>query len=101
MMSLDQVGVLLIILLSISVGFLGLRWGLKQAARQRGLDERFQMISSKSQAAAWKITLAVIYILFTILVCGAKMSAAPVLGIVLFVHLIGWAFSTVYYNIKL
>ena len=100
-MSLDQVGVLLIILLSIFGGLLGLWWGRKQATRQRGLDERFHIISSKSQASAWKITLVAIYILFIMVVCGVKLSAAPVLGIVMFVHMAGWAFSSVYYNIKL
>jgi len=100
-MSLDQVGVLLIILLCVIGGLLGLWWGRKQAARQRGLDERYHIISSKSQAAAWKITLVTIYLLFIMMVCGAKLSVAPVLGIVLLVHMAGWAFSTVYYNIKL
>ncbi|WP_018755732.1 hypothetical protein [Paenibacillus terrigena] len=100
-MSLDQVGVLLMILLGIFGGLLGLWWGRKQAARQRGLDERFHIISSKSQATAWKITLVAIYILFIMMVCGVKLSAAPVLGIVLLVHMAGWAFSSVYYNIKL
>jgi len=100
-MSLDQVGVLLVILLGVFVGLLFLWWGRKQAARQRGLDERFHIISSKSQAASWKITLVAIYILFIMLVCGVKLSAAPVLGILLFVHMAGWAFSNVYYSIKL
>ncbi|GIP26273.1 hypothetical protein J23TS9_14030 [Paenibacillus sp. J23TS9] len=100
-MSLNQVGVLLMILLGIFGGLLGLWWGRKQAARQRGLDERFHVISSKSQASAWKITLVAIYILFIMIVCGVKLSAAPVLGIVLLVHMAGWAFSSVYYNIKL
>ncbi|MEC0239901.1 hypothetical protein P4H66_08565 [Paenibacillus dokdonensis] len=100
-MSLDQVGVLLMILLGIFGGLLGLWWGRKQAARQRGLDERFHIISSKSQASAWKITLVAIYILFILMVCGVKLSAAPALGIVLLVHMAGWASSSVYYNIKL
>jgi len=97
--SLDQVGVLLMILLGIFGGLLGLWWGRKQAARQRGLDERFHIISSKSQAAAWKITLVAIYILFIMMVGGVKLAAAAVLGIVLLVHMAGWAFSSVYYNI--
>lgn len=100
-MSLDQAGILLVILLGVFGGLIGLWWGRKQAARQRGLDERFHIISSKSQANSWKITLVAIYILFILLVCGVKLSAAPVLGIVLFVHMAGWAFSSVYYSIKL
>lgn len=100
-MSLDQVGVLLVILLGVFGGLLCLWWGRKQATRQRGLDERFHIISSKSQAASWKITLLAIYILFIMLVCGVKLSAVPVLGIVLFVHMAGWALSSVYYSIKL
>jgi len=100
-MNWDQLGVLLLILLAIIVGLLGIWWGRKQAARKRGLDERYDIISSKSQAVAWKFTLVAIYILFIIIACGVKLSAAPVLGIVLFIHLASWAFSNIYYNIKL
>lgn len=98
----DQLGVLLMILLGILGGSLGMWLGRRQARLQRGLDERYDIISSKSQAAAWKVTLAVIYILlFILIVCGVKLSAAPVLGIVLFFHMAGWAFSNVYYHVKL
>lgn len=100
-MSLDQIGVLLITLVGVFGGMLGLWWDRKQAARKRGLDERFLIISSRSKAAAWKITLVAIYILFIMIVCGVKLSAAPVLGIVLFIHMGGWALSSMYYNIKL
>ena len=100
-MNWDQIGVLLIILLGVFGGLLGVWWGRKQAARQRGLDERFHIISSKSQAAAWKFTLAAIYIMFILLACGVKLSTAPVLGILLLIHMAGWAFSSVYYHVKL
>jgi len=100
-MNWDQVGVLLLILLGVAGGLIGIWWGRKQATRKRGLDERYQIISNKSQAVAWKLTLIVIYILFILIACGVKMSAAPVLGIVLVIHLAGWAFSNIYYNVKL
>ncbi|TCZ80803.1 hypothetical protein E0485_00470 [Paenibacillus albiflavus] len=100
-MNWDQVGVLLLILLAVIGGLLGIWWGRKQSARRRGLDERYHIISNKSQAVAWKITLAAIYILFILIASGVKLSAAPALGIVLFIHLAGWAFSNIYYNVKL
>ncbi|OPA75378.1 hypothetical protein BVG16_21635 [Paenibacillus selenitireducens] len=100
-MSWDQVFVLLGILLGLSGGAFGLWWGRKQAARNRGLDERYQVISSKSQATAWKITLGAIYFLFILLICGVQLSVAPTLGILLLIHMAGWAFSSVYFNVKL
>jgi hypothetical protein len=82
-------------------GLFGLWWGRRKAARKRGLDERYDTISTKSLATAWKITLASIYILFILVGLGIKLSAAPILGILLIVHMAGWAFSNIYFNLKL
>jgi hypothetical protein len=100
-MSSDQALCLLGLLLGASGGAFGLWWGRKQAARNRGLDERYEAITTKSLATAWKITLVSIYILFILLICGLRLSAVPVLGILLLIHMAGWAFSTIYYNLKL
>ncbi|MED4008921.1 hypothetical protein P4629_26445 [Priestia aryabhattai] len=100
-MSLDQLLGFLGLILGASGGLFGLWWGRKQAARKRGLDERYDAITTKSLAAAWKITLISIYILFILLGLGLNLSAAPVLGILLLVHMVGWTFSTIYFNLKL
>ncbi len=100
-MSLEQIIGFLGILLGASGGLFGLWWGRKKAARNRGLDERYDTITTKSFALSWKITLVSIYILFILLCFGIKLSTAPVLGILLLVHMAGWTFSTIYFNLKL
>lgn len=89
------------LLLGVFGGLFGLRWGRKIASRSRGLDERYESITIKSLANGWKITLITIYILFILMVFGIQLSVAPVLGILLLIHMSGWAFSIVYYNLKL
>lgn len=81
-------------------GLFGLWWGRRKAARQRGLDERYESITVKSLASGWKITLLSIYLLFILLLFGVQLSVAPVLGIILLIHMAGWAFSVLYYNFK-
>lgn len=100
-MSMDQILSLVGLVLGASGGAFGLWWGRKQAARNRGLDERYETISKKSLATAWKITLGSIYLFFILLIFGVGLSTAAVLGVLLLIHMKGWAFSTVYYNLKL
>ncbi|WP_066306974.1 hypothetical protein [Bacillus sp. FJAT-29814] len=100
-MGLDQMFGLLGLLLGGLGGAFGWWWGRRQAARKRGLDERYNIISTKSLAASWKITLVAIYILFILLNFGMKLTAAPVLGILLLIHMAGWTFSIIYYNLKI
>ncbi|MCM3767653.1 hypothetical protein [Neobacillus niacini] len=100
-MSLDQMLGLFGLLVGALGGAFGLWWGRKQAARKRGLDERYEKISVKSLAASWKITLVAIYILFILFIFGVKLTVAPVLGILIFIHLAGWTFSIIYYNLKI
>lgn len=82
-------------------GALGLWFGRKQAARHRGLDERYYAISYKSQATAWKITLGSIYLLFILLLFGVSLSIEAVLAMLLIIHMADWALSTFYYNFKI
>lgn len=81
-------------------GLFGLWWGRKKAAKNRGLDERYESITTKSFASAWKISLAAMYILFALVIFGFQLAAAQLLGILLLIHMIGWAGSTFYYSFK-
>ncbi|WP_274361911.1 hypothetical protein [Paenibacillus thermotolerans] len=100
-MVLDQILGLFGIIFGAAGGAFGWWWGRRQAARKRGLDERFETISVKSLETAWKITLAAIYIIFILLVFGVQLPAVPAIGILMLVHMAGWAFSTIYYHLKL
>lgn len=99
-MSLEQMLGILGLLLGVSGALFGIWWGRRLSIRQRGIDERYKNISIRSLANGWKITLVSIYILFLLMLFGIKLSVAPVLGIILLIHMAGWAFSTVYYNLK-
>ncbi|MEK5331477.1 MULTISPECIES: hypothetical protein [unclassified Lysinibacillus] len=99
-MSLEQMLGFLGIVLGISGGLFGLWWGRRMAARKNGLDERYEKITVSSLANGWKITVISIYALFLLLIAGVQLSTAQALGILLLIHMAGWAFSTVYYNLK-
>lgn len=99
-MSLEQMLGFLGIVLGISGGLFGLWWGRKMAARKNGLDERYEKITVSSLANGWKITVISIYVLFLLLIAGVQFSTAQALGILLLIHMAGWAFSTLYYNLK-
>lgn len=88
------------LMLGASGGLFGLWWGRKKAAENRGLDERYASITTKSFSSAWKITLLSMYILFALLLFGVPLTAVPLLGMLMLIHLAGWAFSTFYYNFK-
>ncbi len=81
-------------------GLFGRWWGRRMAARKNGLDERYETIRIKSLASGWKITVISIYLLFLLLLVGFQLSTAQVLGILLLIHMGGWAFSTLYYHLK-
>lgn len=100
-MGLDQILGLCGLFLGALGGGFGWWYGRRQAARNRGLDERYEIISGKSLANAWKITLVSFYLLFILVIFKVHISAAAVLGILLIVHMAGWAISTIYYNVKL
>lgn len=89
------------ITLGIIGGLAGLWGGRRAAAKQRGLDERFDHIRTKARATSWFFTLFGIYIFFFLLFFGVKLSVAPVLGILLFLHLGSWAISVFYYEAQL
>lgn len=99
-MNFDQITGFIGLVIGISGGLFGLWYGRKMASRKRGLDERYETISIKSLANGWKISLIFIYLFFFLLLFGVQISAAATLGILLLIHMAGWAFSIVYYNLK-
>lgn len=88
------------ILLGITGGLFGLVYGRKKVAQSRGLDERYEEIAKKALANGWKVTLVAIYVFWFLLVFGVQISVAQVLGLLLLVHMIGWAGFRFYYQIK-
>jgi len=96
----EQLVGLLGILGGAAFGGIGAWLGHKKAAKNRAIDERFQAISVKSQSASWKMTLGALYAIFILYVVGVPFSVPAALGILLFVHMAGWAFSLFFYNQK-
>jgi len=88
------------ILLGIVGGLFGWLYGRKKAAQNRGLDERNEAITKSALANGWKVTLIAIYIFWFLLVFDVQLSVAEVLGILLLVHMIGWAGFRLYYQFK-
>lgn len=72
-------------------GILGWWFGRKKAKKNRGLDEVHDHIWQKAKSYSWYMTLAAIYIFFSLIVFGIKLSTAMVLAVLLFVHLGSWA----------
>ena len=72
------------------MGLAGWWFGRKKARENRGLDEVYQHIWQKTRSFSWYITLAAIYLLFSLVLAGVEMSPAMILGILLLVHLGSW-----------
>lgn len=99
-MNIEQISGLLGILVGASFGGLGIWWGLKKAAKNRGIDERQKVIFSKSHSASWFITLGSIYCLYIIYLLGVEFSVPAALGILIFIQLGGWTLSSYIYHKK-
>lgn len=93
-------GAFLGITLGIICGLTGFWWGRRAAAKQRGLDERFDLIRLEhGHPVGFPHLLGRAF--FLLLLFGVKLSAAAVLGILLFIHLGSWAIFVLYYQAKL
>ncbi|WP_107841749.1 hypothetical protein [Metasolibacillus meyeri] len=69
--------------------------------KQRGLDELYEHIWQKSRSISWFITLASIYILFSLVIFGVEIGAAMVLAIILTVHLASWGITGMILSINM
>ncbi|GAA0375476.1 hypothetical protein [Bacillus horti] len=99
-MNIEQISGFLGILVGASFGGLGVWWGLKKAAKNRGIDERFKVIFAKSHSTSWFITLGSIYCLFILYLLGVEFSVPFVLGILIFIQLGGYTLSYYFYHKK-
>ena len=71
-------------------GILGWWFGRQKAKKNRGLDELYDHIWQKAKSYSWYMTLAAIYIFFSLMVFGIELNIAMVLGILLLVHIGSW-----------
>ncbi|WP_052350283.1 hypothetical protein [Paenibacillus gorillae] len=97
-MNMDQIVGLAGILAGAFCGVIGVWWGIKKAAKNRGIDERLKAIVAKSHSSSWIITLASIYSIFILYALGVKLSVPAALGTLLFLQLGGWSLSFFFYN---
>jgi len=58
-------------------GILGWWFGRWMAKKQRGLDELHEHIWQKARSISWFFTLATIYVLFSLVIFGIELKAAP------------------------
>ncbi len=71
-------------------GILGWWFGRQKAKKNRGLDELYDHIWQKAKSYSWYMTLAAIYIFFSLMVFGIELNIAMVLGVLLLVHIGSW-----------
>ncbi|MRX54509.1 hypothetical protein GJU41_11045 [Bacillus idriensis] len=83
-----------------AAGLIGWLLGLYFAKKKRGVDEVFHFIDQKSRSVAWILTMAAIYIFFTLLLFGVDLSPAMMLSLLLFVHLGSWAITKVILSVR-
>ncbi len=76
-------------------GLLGWFLSRKKLKEQRGLDELFFHLRTKSRTYSWFITLFSLYGLFTLYLVGVPISVPVALGIMLFMQLGSWAIASV------
>lgn len=88
------------IIFGLTAALIGLLYGRKKAAQNRGLDERNTAITQHALANGWKITLVAIYVFWMLLAFDIDLTVPQVLGILLLAHMAGWAGSLLYFQVK-
>ncbi|WP_421383324.1 hypothetical protein ACOJQI_02770 [Bacillus salacetis] len=83
------------------LGILGWWFGRRMAKKERGLDELYEHIWQKARSVSWFVTLASIYVFFSLLIFGIELSTATVLGIILLIHLASWGFTGMILSINM
>lgn len=82
-------------------GILGWWFGRKKAKENRGLDELYYHIWQNAKSYSWYVTLGAIYVLFSLIMFGIKLSNAMVLGILLLTHLGSWGIIGIVLSISM
>src|SRR5699024_9231180 len=77
-------------------GLLGWYFGRKKAAKERALDEMHEHVMKSARSYSWFLTIATIYILFTLYGVGVSFSVPAALGILMIVQLGSWTISAVF-----
>ncbi|TDL78768.1 hypothetical protein [Peribacillus frigoritolerans] len=83
-----------------AAGLIGWWLGMYFAKKKRGIDEVFHFIEQKSRSISWILTIAAIYVLFTLLLFGVNISPAVLLSILLMVHLGSWGITKVFLSLQ-
>jgi hypothetical protein len=83
------------------LGLAGWWLGRRMAARKRGTDERYFLIWKNARAGSWLLTLFAIYVLYSLMFLGVSISAPAALGIVMLVHMLGWAVLGIIHQFRL
>ncbi len=83
------------------IGILAWWFGRRMAKKQRGLDELHAHIWQKARAISWFLSLASMYILFTLIMFGMELRAAMVLGVIMLVHFASWGITGVILSINM
>lgn len=101
MMGVVSVGGLIGLYGGMVCGILGWWFGRKQARKKRALDEVYEHIWQKARSYSWYVTLASIYILFSLYLFGVHIHGPMALGIIMIIHLASWAFIGIGFSIAL
>lgn len=90
-MSGAEIGALIGMFGGAGLGLFGWWFGRRQAKKNRGLDELYEHVWKTARSTSWIVTLIFIYFFFTLHLLGFTLSLASVLGLLLIIHMGGWA----------
>lgn len=85
-----QIGGLIGLYGGLLCGLAGWYFGRKKAKKQRVLDETHEHIWHKARSYSWYVTIAAIYVLFTLYAFGFTLSVVVVLSMLMLVQMASW-----------